>query len=168
MLYSYEVDLFILCHCCWGKKGCRVLIPDGRNVSTSTTQLCVCVSLTKNVFSDSCFSSVGNRRVGKQRLSIGRNCDRLGTVEHELLHALGFWHEQSRADRDDYISIMWDQIEPGMSVSVVSTANVFLQTRTTWQIGIKCMAVWSSIKNGQYVFIIFALQCKIINTVTSI
>ncbi|KAK2836030.1 hypothetical protein Q5P01_016514 [Channa striata] len=60
-----------------------------------------------------CFSSVGNQHVGKQRLSIGNNCDRLGTVEHEFLHALGFWHEQSRADRDDYVDIMWDQIEPG-------------------------------------------------------
>uniref|UniRef100_A0A667ZV39 Metalloendopeptidase n=1 Tax=Myripristis murdjan TaxID=586833 RepID=A0A667ZV39_9TELE len=60
-----------------------------------------------------CFSSVGNRRVGKQQLSIGSNCDRLGTVEHEFLHALGFWHEQSRADRDDYVNIMWDRIEPG-------------------------------------------------------
>ncbi|KAM3876216.1 meprin A subunit beta-like [Diretmus argenteus] len=60
-----------------------------------------------------CFSSVGNRRVGKQRLSIGKNCDRLGTVEHEFLHALGFWHEQSRADRDDYVNIMWDRVEAG-------------------------------------------------------
>ncbi|XP_049911883.1 meprin A subunit beta-like isoform X3 [Epinephelus moara] len=60
-----------------------------------------------------CSSPVGNQRVGKQRLSIGRNCDRLGTVEHEFLHALGFWHEQSRADRNDYIDIMWDRIEPG-------------------------------------------------------
>ncbi|KAM4629296.1 meprin A subunit beta [Polymixia lowei] len=60
-----------------------------------------------------CFSSVGNRRMGKQRLSIGRNCDRLGTVEHEFLHALGFWHEQSRADRDDYVNIIWDRIEAG-------------------------------------------------------
>ncbi|TDH16473.1 hypothetical protein EPR50_G00019820 [Perca flavescens] len=60
-----------------------------------------------------CSSSVGNQRVGKQRLSIGKNCDRLGTVEHEFLHALGFWHEQSRADRDDYVNIMWDRIEPG-------------------------------------------------------
>ncbi|XP_059197329.1 meprin A subunit beta [Centropristis striata] len=60
-----------------------------------------------------CFSSVGNQREGKQRLSIGKNCDRLGTVEHEFLHALGFWHEQSRADRDDYVNIMWDRIEPG-------------------------------------------------------
>lgn len=56
---------------------------------------------------------MGNRRVGKQSLSIGSNCDRLATVEHEFLHALGFWHEQSRADRDDYVSIMWDQIEAG-------------------------------------------------------
>ncbi|XP_041647721.1 meprin A subunit beta [Cheilinus undulatus] len=60
-----------------------------------------------------CSSSVGNQHVGKQRLSIGNNCDRLGTVEHEFLHALGFWHEQSRADRDDYVDIVWDQIESG-------------------------------------------------------
>uniref|UniRef100_A0A8C2XUC1 Metalloendopeptidase n=1 Tax=Cyclopterus lumpus TaxID=8103 RepID=A0A8C2XUC1_CYCLU len=59
-----------------------------------------------------CFSSVGNQHVGKQRLSIGSNCDRLGTVEHEFLHALGFWHEQSRADRDDYVNIVWDHIQP--------------------------------------------------------
>ncbi|XP_032386820.1 meprin A subunit beta [Etheostoma spectabile] len=62
---------------------------------------------------DGCFSSVGNRRVGKQRLSIGSNCDRIATIEHEFLHALGFWHEQSRADRDDYVNIMWDRISEG-------------------------------------------------------
>uniref|UniRef100_A0A3P8ZBV9 Metalloendopeptidase n=1 Tax=Esox lucius TaxID=8010 RepID=A0A3P8ZBV9_ESOLU len=60
-----------------------------------------------------CFSSVGNRQEGKQKLSIGNNCDRLATVEHEFLHALGLWHEQSRADRDDYVDIMWDRIEQG-------------------------------------------------------
>lgn len=64
--------------------------------------------------SQSCFSSVGNRRVGKQRLSIGTNCDRIATIEHEFLHALGFWHEQSRSDRDDYVQIMWDRITEGI------------------------------------------------------
>uniref|UniRef100_A0A3Q3XE61 Metalloendopeptidase n=1 Tax=Mola mola TaxID=94237 RepID=A0A3Q3XE61_MOLML len=60
-----------------------------------------------------CFSSVGNQHVGKQRLSIGTNCDRIATIEHEFLHALGFWHEQSRSDRDDYVKIMWDRISEG-------------------------------------------------------
>ncbi|XP_010882438.2 meprin A subunit beta [Esox lucius] len=60
-----------------------------------------------------CFSSVGNRHVGKQPLSIGTNCDRIATIEHEFLHALGFWHEQSRSDRDDYVTIMWDRISEG-------------------------------------------------------
>nr|KAF6330467.1 meprin A subunit beta [Myotis myotis] len=60
-----------------------------------------------------CWSSVGNRRVGKQSLSIGENCDRIATIQHEFLHALGFWHEQSRSDRDDYVSIMWDRIQSG-------------------------------------------------------
>ncbi|KFZ61713.1 Meprin A subunit beta, partial [Podiceps cristatus] len=60
-----------------------------------------------------CWSSVGNRQEGLQQLSIGANCDRIGTIQHEFLHALGFWHEQSRSDRDDYVSIVWDRIQPG-------------------------------------------------------
>uniref|UniRef100_A0A3B4G693 Metalloendopeptidase n=1 Tax=Pundamilia nyererei TaxID=303518 RepID=A0A3B4G693_9CICH len=70
-------------------------------------------NLIPHFLSISCFSSVGNRHVGKQRLSIGTNCDHIATIEHEFLHALGFWHEQSRADRDDYVEIMWDRITEG-------------------------------------------------------
>lgn len=61
----------------------------------------------------SCWSLVGNRQVRRQELSIGAGCDRIATVQHELLHALGFWHEQSRSDRDDYVRIIWDRIQPG-------------------------------------------------------
>ncbi|NXC14741.1 MEP1B protein, partial [Corythaeola cristata] len=70
-------------------------------------------------FDASCWSYVGNRQVGLQQLSIGTNCDRIATIEHEFLHALGFWHEQSRSDRDDYVTIMWDRILTGQEHNFV-------------------------------------------------
>ncbi|XP_042121718.2 meprin A subunit alpha [Peromyscus maniculatus bairdii] len=58
-----------------------------------------------------CWSMVGDQHVG-QNLSIGSGCDYKGIVEHEILHALGFYHEQSRTDRDDYVNIWWNEILP--------------------------------------------------------
>ncbi|XP_057678984.1 meprin A subunit alpha-like [Corythoichthys intestinalis] len=59
-----------------------------------------------------CWSYVGDDKIG-QNVSIGARCDTKAIVQHELLHALGFYHEQSRSDRDDYVNIWWDQIEEG-------------------------------------------------------
>ncbi|KAL2791941.1 meprin A subunit alpha precursor [Daubentonia madagascariensis] len=59
-----------------------------------------------------CWSMVGDQHVG-QNLSIGQGCDYKATIEHEILHALGFYHEQSRTDRDDYVNIWWDEIISG-------------------------------------------------------
>lgn len=48
---------------------------------------------------------------GEQVIKISSVCKEM-TVAHEIGHALGLWHEQSRSDRDNYIQIMWDNIEP--------------------------------------------------------
>lgn len=50
---------------------------------------------------------------GKQDLNLGAGCHTKGTAIHEILHALGIAHEQSRADRDSYINIHWDNITAG-------------------------------------------------------
>lgn len=59
-----------------------------------------------------CYSFIG-RHGGQQDLSLGRGCDSLGTVLREIMHALGFFHDQSRPDRDKYVKIIVDNIETG-------------------------------------------------------
>jgi len=60
-----------------------------------------------------CSSYVG-RVGGSQRMSLVPACiTRHGTIMHEFLHAFGFHHEQKRTDRDDWVTINWDNIQPG-------------------------------------------------------
>jgi hypothetical protein len=68
--------------------------------------------------SGACWSPVGRTGNGEQRLSLGQRCWYLGIVIHELGHAVGFWHEMNRPDRDNWIYIYWNNIVP------VSTANL--------------------------------------------
>ncbi|XP_071764596.1 meprin A subunit beta-like [Centroberyx gerrardi] len=60
-----------------------------------------------------CFSYIGQVSLNGQVLSIGKYCDTISTVEHEFLHALGFFHEQSRYDRDDHVIIVSENIQEG-------------------------------------------------------
>jgi len=66
-----------------------------------------------------CWSYIG-RLGGRQQLSLeqpnGGNCKCFcspGRAMHEIMHALGFYHEHARADRDLYIEIVQKNVRKG-------------------------------------------------------
>lgn len=69
---------------------------------------------------DKCTSMIGRRKgeqfikLGIQNKPVGRGCFRLTSVVHELIHTIGFEHMHVSPDRDDYITILWDNIIPEM------------------------------------------------------
>ncbi|XP_053544908.1 embryonic protein UVS.2 [Bombina bombina] len=76
-----------------------------------------------------CWSYIG--KTGEsQFVSVSRNgCLARGVIQHEVLHALGFYHEQSRSDRDNYVDIMWQYINEGdwENMEKIDTENLGIE-----------------------------------------
>jgi hypothetical protein len=58
-----------------------------------------------------CSSYIG-RIGGRQNINLASGCG-TGAVIHEIGHAIGFWHEQERPDRDSVIRVNYANIQTG-------------------------------------------------------
>lgn len=79
-----------------------------------------------------CFSNYVGFSGSEQILNLEiPGCAVMGIAMHELGHNLGLWHEQSRPDRDDYVRIIQENIDPDevynfekRSEEVINTQNL--------------------------------------------
>ncbi len=60
-----------------------------------------------------CWAEVG-RQGGHQEIGLSPGCG-VGPTAHEIGHAVGLFHEQSRPDRDQHVQVQWHNTKPGMS-----------------------------------------------------
>jgi len=59
-------------------------------------------------------SSLYGRQGGRQEVKLDRRtCYRSDVVVHEIAHAIGMRHEQTRRDRDRFVDVHWENIEDG-------------------------------------------------------
>lgn len=49
---------------------------------------------------------------GRQNITLSSSCSTGNTI-HEIGHAIGLWHEQSRVDRENYITINYNNVQSG-------------------------------------------------------
>ncbi|XP_034178612.1 seminal metalloprotease 1 [Osmia lignaria lignaria] len=60
-----------------------------------------------------CWSLVGRHVRGQVVNLQNPGCVKHGVIVHELMHAVGFYHQQSAADRDEWVTINWENVKPG-------------------------------------------------------
>jgi hypothetical protein len=66
-------------------------------------------------YGNGCSANVGYLTQQQSTMTLQQNgCFYYGTIQHELMHVLGFYHEQSRPDRDNYLEIHLENVESNM------------------------------------------------------
>ena len=74
------------------------------------TEVAACTGDCINFVSTTVNNSPAGRQGGTQTINL-QSGPPVGTVAHELGHALGAWHEATRSDRGTFVQINWAQVQ---------------------------------------------------------
>lgn len=73
---------------------------------------------------ENCFAQLGFIG-GKQDVALSPSCGEI-EILHEIMHALGFFHEQNREDRNQYLEINWRNIPEEFAINFKKIPNTIL------------------------------------------
>ncbi len=59
---------------------------------------------------------------GRQNITLSSACSTGNTI-HEIGHAIGLWHEQSRVDRENHVTIHYENVQRGMEHNFTTYAD---------------------------------------------
>ncbi|UZO80845.1 M12 family metallopeptidase [Aquimarina sp. ERC-38] len=77
---------------------------------------------------DGCgFATIGSRG-SSGTLNLGKNAS-AALIAHEFGHTLGFLHEQTRPDRDDYVKVLFENIQQGKEGNFRKTNSALRTTK---------------------------------------
>ncbi len=105
----------------WSTKT-NVRFKERTNESTYVT-----ISESTDVCSGCGRATIGSRG-SSGTLLLGRNAGS-SLIAHEIGHTLGFLHEQTRPDRDDYVRIVFSNIKPGFEGNFTKSSSALLTTK---------------------------------------
>ena len=93
--------------------GCIEFYDDTNTQFYSRDYLLIRNTDESGTYDSGCWSQLGySHPTTYQSINMGYGCIHKGTMQHEMLHALGFLHEQQRPDRDGFVDILYDNIQP--------------------------------------------------------
>uniref|UniRef100_A0A0K0EJK1 Metalloendopeptidase n=1 Tax=Strongyloides stercoralis TaxID=6248 RepID=A0A0K0EJK1_STRER len=76
-----------------------------------------------------CSSPIGKQTdKAWQIINIGKGCDTVDTIQHETMHALGFFHEHARHDRDKYLILNKENINPSFHYDLRKISKMYSRT----------------------------------------
>jgi hypothetical protein len=108
---------------------------------------------TEPKYDSSCASSVGLGWNAGSAMSIhlGRSCWAPGVILHELGHSFGLIHEHQRPDRDSWIQLHWEHIDPSFSAQYDRISSSYLASDYDY-FSIMHYGSWSASKDGEPTF----------------
>ncbi|XP_077991401.1 protein SpAN-like [Glandiceps talaboti] len=91
----------------WEEKTCLHFVPYPSNETNHSGRVAI-------IEGNGCWSNMAFTG-GLQKISLEKaNCNSLSVILHEIGHTVGLFHEQSRPDRDRYITIHLENVKQGM------------------------------------------------------